>query len=577
MRSCEDRGLIHRPPLRELFEERTETVGTNTMVFLKEEFKHYNIIFDSDLFRPQEWEGNLAFDFKVVRNIVLDTYNPYQFDVIPLEVLGNIYEQYLGYTIRLTDHQVKYELKPEVRKAGGVYYTPEYIVDYIVKDTVGKLLQEFPPRKITKLRILDPACGSGSFLIRAYEEMLNYYRSNMKQTKKSAVEQEKLDLKQEELKPHLTIQEKSEVLRNHIFGVDIDEQAAEVTKLSLMLKMLEGEYGIVPGRAILPKLDKNIKCGNSLISGDTLELQKYFGDEWYKVKPFNWDEEFKTIIEEEGGFDAVIGNPPYVVLGNDLYPESILNYLNHYTVAQYKTDLFQLFIQRGVELLNLSGKLGYIVPSPWLTLKFTDQLRKYLLERTSILEVVVFDHLVFPSTNVHTALLFLENHLPKSGHLIRVKTPYEAKDLPSLESTSAVFTQLQNWVENEGFRFETRLVGNVAEFVTKLISKWPSLEKVARASLGCQAYNSSKHTPEQIANRVFHSDHKAGPEYLPELAGNDVSKYLINRKRGQWIKYGPWLHDYRTRDWLQGPRILVREIAGAPPNQIQACDVEEPY
>lgn len=103
------------------------------MLFLKEEFRHYNIIFDSDLFRPQEWEGNLAVDFKVVRNIVFDTYNPYQFDVIPLEVLGNIYEQYLGYTIRLTDHQVKYELKPEVRKAGGVYYTPEYIVDYIVK------------------------------------------------------------------------------------------------------------------------------------------------------------------------------------------------------------------------------------------------------------------------------------------------------------------------------------------------------------------------------------------------------------------------------------------------------------
>jgi adenine-specific DNA-methyltransferase len=279
MRSCEDRGLIHRRPLRELFEERTETVGTNTMVFLKEEFKHYNTIFDSDLFRPQEWEGNLAVDFKVVRNIVLDTYNPYQFDVIPLEVLGNIYKQYLGYTIRLTDHQVKYELKPEVRKAGGVYYTPEYIVDYIVKNTVGKLLQELPSKKIAKLRILDPACGSGSFLIRAYEEMLNYYRSNKKQTKKSAEGQEKLDLKQEELKPHLTIQEKSEALRNHIFGVDIDEQAVKVAKLSLMLKMLEGEYGIVPGRAILPMLDKNIKCGNSLISGDTLELQKYFGDE----------------------------------------------------------------------------------------------------------------------------------------------------------------------------------------------------------------------------------------------------------------------------------------------------------
>jgi uncharacterized protein (UPF0335 family) len=176
MRSCEDRNLVHRRSLKDLFEERTETVGTNTMVFLGEEFKHYNIIFDSDLFRPQDWETNLAIDFKIMKDIILDTYNPYQFDVIPLEVLGNMYEQYLGYTIRLTDHQVKYELKPDLRKAGGVYYTPEYIVDYIVKNTVGKLLQELSPKKIKKLRILDPACGSGSFLIRAYEEMLTYYR-----------------------------------------------------------------------------------------------------------------------------------------------------------------------------------------------------------------------------------------------------------------------------------------------------------------------------------------------------------------------------------------------------------------
>lgn len=105
-----------------------------------------------------------------------------------------------------------------------------------------------------------------------------------------------LELEHGESEPRLTIQEKSEILREHIFGVDIDEQAVEVTKLSLMLKMLEGEYGIIPGRAILPMLDKNIKCGNSLISGSVLELKKYFGDDWYKVKPFNWNEEFRKIM-----------------------------------------------------------------------------------------------------------------------------------------------------------------------------------------------------------------------------------------------------------------------------------------
>lgn len=406
MRSCEDRGLIHRPPLKELFEERTETVGTNTMVFLKEEFRHYNIIFDSDLFSRQDWEGNLAVDFKIVRNIVLDTYNPYQFDVIPLEVLGNIYEQYLGYTIRLTDHQVKYELKPEVRKAGGVYYTPEYIVDYIVKNTVGKLLQELPSNRIKKLRILDPACGSGSFLIRAYEEMLNYYRNQKTQRKKSADSQEKLNLKQEELRPHLTIQEKSEILRNHIFGVDIDEQAVEVTKLSLMLKMLEGEYGIVPGRAILPMLDKNIECGNSLISGDTLELQKYFGDEWYKVNPFNWDEEFRTIMKE-GGFNVVIGNPPYVRPHN--IPPDIKKILwATFTTFVAKSDMYSCFTERGLTLTKPGGVFSFIVPQTWTSLESFTKIREFVLKHAKVIKLVQLPQKVFVGATVETCIFVFE-------------------------------------------------------------------------------------------------------------------------------------------------------------------------
>ncbi len=380
IRFCEDRSLVHRRPLKELFEERTETVGLNTMVFLREEFKHYNIIFDSDLFRPQDWEDDLQVDFKVIKEIVLDTYNPYQFDVIPLEVLGNIYEQYLGYTIRLTEHQVKYELKPEVRKAGGVYYTPEYIVDYIVKNTVGRLLQELPPARIKKLRILDPACGSGSFLIRAYEEMLKYYERQKQNDYRKRQEygagepQTKLALK-DETEPGLTIEEKSRILQEHIFGVDIDEQAVEVTKLSLMLKMLEGEYGIIPGRAILPMLDKNIRCGNSLISGSPLELKKYFGADWYKVKPFNWDEEFRKIMVEEGGFDVVIGNPPY---GGQLTERERKHFEEVFKIGT--TDTAALMINRVIkDLLHKPGIFSFIVPKPLTYASNWDSIRALLL------------------------------------------------------------------------------------------------------------------------------------------------------------------------------------------------------
>ena len=312
MRFCEDRNLSNRPTLKSIFADRNEAVGTKAMTLVDEEFKHYNYIFDSDLFGTREWDGKIVVDIKPLKEIIVATYDPYLFDVIPLEVLGNIYEQYLGYTIKLTEHQAKYELKPEVRKAGGVYYTPKYIVDYIVKNTVGKVLEESTPAKIKKLSILDPACGSGSFLIRAYEEMLNYYRGLKVKGDKILDGQADFGIRGDGKERELTIWEKAEILKRHIYGVDIDEQAVEVTKLSLMLKMLEGEQGLVAGRNVLPMLDKNIKCGNSLISGDSQELFKYFGKDYWKVKPFNWKEEFKHIMVDEGGFDVVVGNPPCI-------------------------------------------------------------------------------------------------------------------------------------------------------------------------------------------------------------------------------------------------------------------------
>jgi len=453
MRFCEDRQFVHGQTLKELFEDRTEQVGTTTMVFLLPKFKQFDITFDSDLFSHKEWENDLQIDFRVMNKIVLDTYNPYQFDVIPLEVLGNIYEQYLGYTIRLTPQMVKYELKPEVRKAGGVYYTPEYIVDYIVKNTVGKILKErfagvAPPKRaglsgVRPLRILDPACGSGSFLIRAYEEMLNYYREQKKRLKpqintdvhrlKSSPltgeekgegvrsschseersdeeSQRQLDLKHSDIEIRLSIQEKAEILKNHIFGVDIDEQAVEVTKLSLMLKMLEGEFGIIPGRNILPMLDKNIRCGNSLISGSAIELKKYFGDDYYKVKPFNWEEEFKDIFKE-GGFDVVIGNPPYVRIQtlNEYSPKQVNFFNTNYSsliLGSY--DIYVLFINKGYSLLNKNGILGYIVPHKFFQAEMGEKIRDVIYQRKALYKVVDFStNQIFENATTYTCLFFL--------------------------------------------------------------------------------------------------------------------------------------------------------------------------
>ncbi len=586
LRMCEDRGVEEYGRLLAI------TNGPNVYRRMGELYRQADQKYDSDLFdfQTDNLSTMVVIDDKVLQPILAGLYypqSPYEFSVLPADVLGQVYEQFLGKVIRLTPgHRAKVEEKPEVRKAGGVYYTPTYIVDYIVKQTVGALVEGKTPRQISKLRILDAACGSGSFLLGAYQYLLDYHRhwyadhdpAGHARGRQPAVYQG----------PgggwRLTTVEKKRILLNNIYGVDIDRQAVEVTKLSLLLKVLEGESQETLGQQLtlwreraLPDLAGNIKCGNSLIGPDYFAAQLLPDEEEVRrINPFDWESEFPEIMAA-GGFDAVIGNPPYVVVGKDVFSTMEINYLNHYVVAQYKTDLFHLLLQRGLELLRAQGLLGFIVPNPWLTLKFTEKLRRYLLSNSSIREVVVFDHLVFQDANVYTALIFLEKGKPTANHVVSVKNTREAIDAAGISEAATTHVLQSEWEKCSGARFETRLIGKLGGFISSVVERCPPLSEVARASLGCQAYNRSKHTEKQIKERVFHSPYKAGDDFLPELAGGDVGRYVIDRKKGEWIKYGPWLHDYRTIDWLQGPRILVREIPGPPPYRIQACYVEETY
>jgi len=199
--------------------------------------KYNSGLFD---FSKDKLSGNIEIDNKIIKSIINDLYypvSPYEFSVISVEILGSAYEQFLGKTISLSKSgRAVIEEKPEVRKAGGVYYTPQYIVEYIVKNTVGKLIENKTPKDISKIKIVDPACGSGSFLIGAYQFLLqhhkDYYTNNGKPSKGS---------KDNPLTPdgNLTTAEKKRILLNNIFGVDLDANAVEVTKLSLLLKCME--------------------------------------------------------------------------------------------------------------------------------------------------------------------------------------------------------------------------------------------------------------------------------------------------------------------------------------------------
>ncbi|MFH1748417.1 MAG: type I restriction endonuclease, partial [Planctomycetota bacterium] len=350
LRMCEDRGVESYGQLQALL--NGDKVYERLAVLFRRADEKYNsslFYFTAEKGRepPDELTLALNLDDKVLRDVLGHLYYPdcpYEFSVLPAEILGHVYEQFLGKVIRLTTGgHAKVEEKPEVRKAGGVYYTPTYIVDYIVKHTVGELLKDKTPtdigpdvasslrgrrrkgatsgssasarrsaRSVRPLRILDPACGSGSFLLGAYRYLLDWHRDwYITQMQGSA------GVPPANPFPdciyqgaggqwRLTIGEKKRILLNNIYGVDIDPQAVEVTKLSLLLKVLEGESAESIGSTLrlfheraLPDLSNNIKCGNSLIGPDFYEGQQatlFDEEEQFRINAFDWEAEFPQIM-----------------------------------------------------------------------------------------------------------------------------------------------------------------------------------------------------------------------------------------------------------------------------------------
>ncbi len=377
---------------------------------------------------PDELTPKLAVDDKLLKEIIGSLYypdSPYAFAVLPADTLGQVYERFLGKVIRLTPgHQAKVEEKPEVRKAGGVYYTPTYIVDYIVQHTVGKLLEGKEPPQVVHLRILDPACGSGSFLIGAYQYLLDWYREQYARDPQRWAKSRPARLYQAgDGEWRLTTAERKRILLSHLYGVDIDRQAVEVTKLSLLLKVLEGEteqtispqLQLIHERA-LPDLGENIKCGNSLIGPDYAvgsQLSFLDDEEQYRVNAFDWRQGFPQVFAGENpGFDVVIGNPPYIRIQvmKEWAPLEVEHYKRHYTAAgRGNYDIYVVFVEKGLGLLNRQGRLGFILPHKFFNSQYGEPLRGMLSQARALAEVVHFgDQQVFSGATTYTCLLFLD-------------------------------------------------------------------------------------------------------------------------------------------------------------------------
>jgi type I restriction-modification system DNA methylase subunit len=332
IRNCEDRELEPKNLISN-YRQWTSRGKGKLVQSLRDDFAYFDKQYNSKLFAEHLCDS-LEIDNEILEEVIVGLYYTkdkaisYDFSIIDADVLGTIYEQYLGYVLKKTKKKARVTKSRSHRKEQGIYYTPTYVVDYIVRNTLGESLKR-KKVEIEKIRILDPACGSGSFLIKAFDVLNEYYEQHVD------YQQTQLDLK-----TGIPFTTKVQILQNNIFGVDLDKQAVEIAQLNLLLKIAEKGHR-------LPLLEQNIKLGNSIIDDETV----------VGSKAFKWDEEFDNIIN--GGFDVVIGNPPYGAELNKIEREFIEN---RFKFSRSNKNTALIFMEKSLELIGEKSYFGMIVP-----------------------------------------------------------------------------------------------------------------------------------------------------------------------------------------------------------------------
>ena len=406
IRNAEDRGLEENQLQSNVRQWYAKGKG-HLVKEISEIYKDYDDKYNSKLFAHHLCDG-LYLDNDALQEVIeglnqsKDNSYRYDFSIIESDVLGNIYEQYLGNILKSTPKRAKLEESKTHRKEQGIYYTPSYIVDYIVKNTVGEYIKNHTPEEIRKVRILDPACGSGSFLIRAYKELENYWLHNS-------------DFAQTTFDSEEFYSKKVEILKNNIFGVDLDPKAVEIAQLNLLLQISERKQR-------LPILQSNIKVGNSLIDDPSIF-----------DKAFKWEEEFPQVMKE-GGFDIVIGNPPYVRIQN--LGEKDIEYFNRTFKSAFKNyDIYLLFVEKSLKLYKKNGIIGFIIPSKFVNADYGSGLRNLISETKSLYKLFDFkDIQIFGDATNYTCILFLKNSKNEDFYYLFPKS----KDTFTLQAVSNI-------------------------------------------------------------------------------------------------------------------------------------------
>ena len=563
--------------------------------------------FDGGLFNKDEVLDALIIKDSILLKMI--EFSDFDFDSdLNVNILGHIFEQSLsdieeikaqidnGYVLSAEE---KNDLRINgKRKKEGIFYTPEYITRYIVKEAIGGWmddrkrelgfydLPELTPgdmdsikqvrrrskqdgkmyesleynreieqhlafweayqERLRNIKVLDPSCGSGAFLNQAFDYLLGEYL-------KVNDEISRLKLGQKGI-----FEPNRHILTKNLYGVDLNVESVEITKLSLWLKTARKDKE-------LTSLDENIKCGNSLIDDPAIA----------GVRAFDWSVNFPRVFPGSGnegdGFDVVIGNPPYVFAREKINEDEKNYYTQNYSSAQYQVNTYILFIERSLDLLKNLGYMGLIVPNAWLMVSSAKNLREILLTQSKICEIVNLAGYSFEGVNVETIILNAKKEKVEANTL----------DVKLSSSYDFVFSHTRNqeeFLKNDGFEFKVFSDDSSDRMIKKITQNSFTLDEVATVKAGLQAYESGKgnpvQTPSDVKNRPYDFLSKIDENTFPYLEGKDVNRYFI-RWSGGYLKYGENLAAPRTFDIFSNKKIIIREITGSYPKTINATYSED--
>ncbi|MDD3060571.1 MAG: N-6 DNA methylase [Sulfurimonas sp.] len=576
---AEDRGLLNPNTIKEIRAEFKAQKFSSYALYDIYKFYFDAINAGNDKLSIPKYNGGLFAKDALLDSLIIDDncldieaqkLSDYDFlSDIGVNILGHIFEQSLTDLEELQaniDHTAFDKTKSK-RKKDGVFYTPEYITKYIVENTLGKLCHEKRealqltnitppnnPKKPTKqeqtqkenleayrnwllnLKILDPACGSGAFLNQALDFLIKEHETLQKDL-----------VIMGDITAYYEI-EKS-ILEHNLYGVDINEDAVEIARLSLWLRTAQ------KGRC-LTNLNDKIKCGNSLID-----------DKSVAENAFVWEDEFPEVFaprhseldsESKGGFDVVIGNPPY---GATLKKEEKDYFYSKFETVEYQLDTYTLFMEKAYKLLKNDGKLSLIVPSTWLTMFYFKTLRKYLIENSYFENLLLFRYQVFEDVTAETSIITLSKD----------KNINENINTNFYDNSNEVETKLykqisqNDWISSCELGFNLLFEGKKLEVINKILKDSFELEKIVDIPNGIKPYEVGKGNPKQtkedLKNRVYDANYKIDDSYHNYVVGGSINKFIITLSKTDWIKFGDNLAAPRKNFNFFQKKIMVRQTS----------------